>query len=79
MVATRVGGVPELFREGQEGLLVAPHQPAALAAALLALVGDEPRRRRLGAAAARRAQEYSVEKMIEKLEALYMTLLQEKV
>lgn len=77
VVATRVGGVPELIGEGTEGLLVPPSQPAALAAALLGLALDAGRRQRMGAAAAVRAGEYSVEKMIEKLEALYGSLLEE--
>jgi glycosyltransferase involved in cell wall biosynthesis len=78
VVATRVGGVPELIGEGAAGLLVPPGQPGPLAAALLELAGDEERRRRLGAAAARKAGEYSVESMIEKLAALYWAVLEEK-
>jgi glycosyltransferase involved in cell wall biosynthesis len=79
VVATRVGGVPELIGEGTEGLLVPPREPAMLAAALLELAGDEGRRRVLGEAAAHKAQRYSVESMIEKLEALYWSVLEESV
>lgn len=78
VVATRVGGIPELIGEGTEGLLVPPREPAMLAAALLELAGDEGRRRVLGEAAARKAQGYSVESMIEKLEALYWSVLEER-
>jgi glycosyltransferase involved in cell wall biosynthesis len=77
VVATRVGGIPELVRHGAEGLLVAPGRPAELAAALLELAGDEGRRRALGEAAALRARGYSAERMIAKLGALYRSLLKE--
>ncbi len=40
-VATRVGAVPEVLRDGDSALLVAPDQPAELAAAVLRLLGDE--------------------------------------
>lgn len=77
VVATRVGGVPDLVGEGRSGLLVAPGQPEALAAAILELAADPRRRRDLGARAAQVAREYSVESMIEKLDRLYQSLLKE--
>ena len=77
VVATRVGGVPELIREGLDGLLVSPSQPAELAAALLRLALDAQERQAMGRAAAQHAGEYSVEKMIEKLATLYGVLLEE--
>jgi glycosyltransferase involved in cell wall biosynthesis len=40
VVATRVGGVPEVVAEGETGLLVAPGQPEAFAAAVMKLAGD---------------------------------------
>ena len=40
IVATRVGGVPELLEHGRAGLLVPPHDPNALARALRRLLGD---------------------------------------
>ncbi len=53
VAASRVGGVPQVMRDGENGLLVDEKQPAALAAALDALAGDDELRRRLGAAARR--------------------------
>jgi len=50
VVAHRVGGVAEAVADGETGLLVAPHQPAALTAAFLALITDPERRTRMGAA-----------------------------
>jgi glycosyltransferase involved in cell wall biosynthesis len=50
-VATKVGGVPEVVADGVTGVLVAPGDPAALAAAVQALLADPVLRRRLGTAA----------------------------
>jgi phosphatidyl-myo-inositol dimannoside synthase len=49
LVATRVGGLPQLVRDGETGLLVDEKDPAALAAAILSLAGDPELRGRLGA------------------------------
>jgi glycosyltransferase involved in cell wall biosynthesis len=58
VVATRVGGVPELLDEGAAGLLVDPENPAALAGAIQSLIDDPAERQRLGEAGARRVKEY---------------------
>ena len=55
-VGTRVGGIPETVRDGEAGLLVAPRDPDALAAALRILRDVPDLRRRLGYAARERAQ-----------------------
>src|SRR5438093_1234145 len=49
VVASRVDGIPDAVSDGETGLLVAPEDPVALAAALRALLEDAPRRDRLGA------------------------------
>ena len=50
VVSTRVAGIPELVQHDENGLLVAPHDVGALAAALAALLADPALRGRLGAA-----------------------------
>lgn len=50
VVATRVGGVPSVVRDGETGLVVRPGDPGALAEAILRLLGDAGLRERLGAA-----------------------------
>ena len=50
VVAARVGGLAEVVRHGETGLLVPPQDVEALAAALAGLAADRPRRERLGAA-----------------------------
>jgi glycosyltransferase involved in cell wall biosynthesis len=47
-IATRVGGVPEWIEDGENGLLIPPRDPAALARAILALATDPGLRARLG-------------------------------
>jgi glycosyltransferase involved in cell wall biosynthesis len=56
VVASRVGGVPELVADGETGLLVAPANPTNLAAALARLIDDRELRRRLGAVGRVRAE-----------------------
>lgn len=51
VVASRIGGVPELVEDGRTGLLVPPGDAAALAAVLQSLAADASARQRLGAAA----------------------------
>jgi glycosyltransferase involved in cell wall biosynthesis len=75
IVATRVGGVPELLANGEAGLLVPPADPRALADAICTLLADPVRAKTLGAAGLRRAPLYSTRVMIESLEKLYREVL----
>ena len=69
----------EVVRDGEEGLHVKEADPAALAAAIERLAGDEPLRRRLGANARRRVVErYSWDKHCAQLEALLSRLVRER-
>ena len=54
VVASDVGGIPELVVEGETGVLFPVGHPGALADAVATLLGDDARRRAMGAAAARR-------------------------
>ncbi len=56
VVASGVGGIPELVVDGATGLVVPPDDPGALAAAVLELVADPARMRELGAAGRERAR-----------------------
>ncbi len=51
VVSTAVGGVPEVVHDGENGLLVPPNDPAALAGALRSILDDDALRSRLAAAA----------------------------
>jgi glycosyltransferase involved in cell wall biosynthesis len=54
VVATRVGGIPQLVHDGDTGLLVPPGEPAALRSAIETVLADPALGRRLGRAARRR-------------------------
>jgi glycosyltransferase involved in cell wall biosynthesis len=56
VIGWRSGNLPHLVTDGREGLTVAPGDVRALAGALGRVAADEPARRRMAAAAARRAQ-----------------------
>jgi len=75
VVATRVGGNPELIRDGREGLLVAPRRPSRLAAALSTLIDDGGLRRRLGAGGRVRVEErFSLRTMVERYQQMYRSV-----
>jgi glycosyltransferase involved in cell wall biosynthesis len=72
VVATAVGGTPALLDDGGVGVLVPPRDPQALAAALVALLGDPARRATLAAAARARVEAaFSTEAMVDGYEMLY--------
>jgi glycosyltransferase involved in cell wall biosynthesis len=74
VVAARAAAVPEVVRDGVEGLLVEPRQPRALAAALARLKDDPALRARLASNAARRVEQFRRERVcrlaVEKLKKL---------
>jgi glycosyltransferase involved in cell wall biosynthesis len=71
IVASDTGGIPELIRHEETGLLVPPRDAQALAAAIERLHGDEALRRRLAEAARRRLGEFSTEAIAGRLENVY--------
>ncbi len=78
VVATGAGGVPEVVIHGETGLLVPPAQPRPLADAVLTLLSDPDRARRLGEAGRLRVvAEFSLSRHVEAVEALYKELLGE--
>lgn len=76
VLATRVGGVPEIVRDEQTGLLVEPDDAPALATALDRLRSDPALRRRLGAAAAPDARRrFDIRRSVAAIEAIYQRCL----
>lgn len=76
VVATKVGGNPELVEERSTGALVPPADPVALADALAPYVADATLRREHGAAGRRRAEtEFSLDAMVGRYAALYDNLI----
>jgi len=76
VVATRVGGNSELLVDGETGVLVAPGDPTALAAAIRGYVDDPDRRQAHGSAARQRIeQHFSIHSMVAAYTALYDAVL----
>ncbi len=75
IIATRVGAIPDLIEDGVDGVLVEPGDPAALAAALAAVLGDAERRAALGVAARERAERLASEDVYGRLEGIYAKVL----
>jgi glycosyltransferase involved in cell wall biosynthesis len=71
-VSTAISGVPELISDGENGLLVPPQNPAALAAALERAIRDPVLRKRLGAAAEKRVRgSFDYHASVRQLAALF--------
>ncbi len=80
VVATRVGGNPEMITEGVTGILIPPRDSAALARAMTALIESPELARRLGEAAREKVvREYSLERLMQRTEDLYTSLLERRV
>ncbi|MCH7664250.1 MAG: GT4 family glycosyltransferase PelF [Chloroflexi bacterium] len=80
VVATRVGGIPELVEDGVTGILVPPKEPELLARAIVDLLQDSSRRQAMGLAGRARVEErFTIEKMVRSYESLYESLLEKKL
>ncbi len=76
IVATATGGIPEVLRHEESGLLIERQRPDRLAAAVLRLIGDPGECTRLGAGARRFIeQEYSLRAATARLEAVYESMV----
>jgi len=75
VVACDVGGNPEVVVDGETGRLVPPRCPVRLAEAMSELLRDEGKRRAMGEAGRRRAEErFSLGRMVAEIEAMYESL-----
>lgn len=72
VIATRVGGIPEVVDDGYTGILISPRSPTELAAAMRRLLSDPDLRKRLGHNAHARAREnYAWPRIADEFVALY--------
>ena len=79
VVATRVGGVPDVVTDGEDGFLVSPAAVDELAGRLADLARDPDLRARMGASGrARMRTRYAVDRLIDDTDRLYRELLAEK-
>jgi glycosyltransferase involved in cell wall biosynthesis len=76
VIASRVGGIPEMVSDGLSGLLFSAGNAEELTARLVSVVDDDVLRQKLSSAAARTAREkFSMELAARRTEALYTDLL----
>jgi len=71
IVASAIGGIPDLVRPGENGILVPAGDVQALSEAIARLCRDPEERRRMGEAGRGMAPRYGVEEMVERMERLY--------
>ena len=77
VIASRVGGIPEMIANGQNGLLVEPEDPASLSHACIRLLEQPETRTTMGAAGWKIVnQKFSIERQVEQLKELYLEKLQ---
>ncbi|MEP6990303.1 MAG: glycosyltransferase family 4 protein, partial [bacterium] len=74
VVASRVGGLPDIVVDGVTGILVEPARPDALAGALVRLLGDPALRREMGSAAKLDVQRFSLDAYSGRLSEIYWEL-----
>lgn len=71
IVATRVGGLPEIIEDGKNGLLVEPGNPEQIAGSILQLLGDDRVREKISENNREKVKNYDWERVIDKLEEIY--------
>lgn len=75
VIATRVGGVPELVEDGVNGLLFPLGDTQGMAKAILSLLDDEPLRQKMGASGKERIKEFSIDTLYDKMRCSYLRAL----
>jgi glycosyltransferase involved in cell wall biosynthesis len=79
VVATKVGGIPEVVIDNKTGILVPPSDPAGMAGAVCGLLADKKRRAEMGEAGRMWVYDkFNAEAMADKTSALYMEILHKK-
>ncbi len=80
VIATNVGGIPEIVKDGENGILVMPKDPEALYRAMNELMDDREKREKMGHIGKRVCDEnFRAQTMVEKIEDLYDFFINKKV
>jgi glycosyltransferase involved in cell wall biosynthesis len=75
VIASGIGGIPDIVVDGETGLLVAPGDPAALRQAIARLLADPELRKRMGQAGARRARDFHASAVVPRIEHIYREMV----
>ncbi len=75
IVASKVGGLPEIVEDGQNGFLVEPRKPGQIAEKVLLLLKNEGLRQRMIVNNRKKVQQYSSDNTVGRLEAIYRHVL----
>ena len=75
IVATEVGGVPSIVKNGINGFLVEPKNPSQIAQSILNLLEGDETRRRMANENQREARKYDWDAVVDQLERVYFTAL----
>ena len=77
VVATNVGGIPEVIRDNREGILVPPKNSSAITDALLTLIRNPEQRRHIASGAKKRVlEDFTFENRMKQIENLYDEVIQ---
>ena len=80
VIASQVGGIPEIVEPDRTGLLIPPQEPRALADAVIFLLNNPEIATKMGQAGYERVQQYfSIDALVAKTEAVYEQLIREKL
>jgi glycosyltransferase involved in cell wall biosynthesis len=79
VIATNVGGIPEVIKDGETGILVPPKDPEAFSSAIIKLYNNPELSRRMGQAGYSRARNlFDIKTTVREFEDLYNKLIKEK-
>lgn len=76
VIASRIGGLPDIVVDGESGLLVPPDNAVALRQAIQCLLNDTARRECMGSQAKQRAAEFQASTVVSRVEQVYQEILQ---
>src|SRR6476659_7827464 len=78
VIASAVGGLPDIVVDGTTGILVPPGDVSALRETIVLLLADPDRRARMGQAARQRADCYSASEVVPQIERVYREALESR-
>lgn len=76
VIASRVGGIPEWLEDGKTGFLVDPGKPEQIAEKVIQLLLDRKLLEQMGKNARKKAEQFSIERHVEKIEEVYEELIE---